>query len=84
MSAFPVDVIDSEALRVIGASATADRAIAEAIRLNRDHANYYFGCGLGYAAKQDYNRAILDFTEAIRLNPKYAGTFINRGNAYYG
>src|SRR3989454_2518083 len=34
-----------------------------------------------YASKRDYDRAIRDYTEALRLNPKYAAAFRNRGRA---
>jgi hypothetical protein len=38
--------------------------------------------GIIYRDKGDTHRAIADFTEAIRLNPKLAGLFVNRGLAY--
>ncbi len=34
------------------------------------------------ANKGDYDRAIADFTEAIRLDPKLGSAFSNRGLAY--
>ena len=34
-----------------------------------------------YHAKGDYDRAIADYTEAIRLNPKYVTAYYNRGLA---
>ena len=34
------------------------------------------------AAKGEYDRAIADFNEAIRLDPKYAVAYNNRGEAY--
>ena len=39
------------------------------------------GWALG-ARKQDYDRAIADYNEAIRLNPKDAIYYANRGNSY--
>ena len=33
--------------------------------------------------KKEYDKAIADYNEAIRLDPKYAGAFNNRGNAWY-
>src|SRR5216117_727816 len=37
--------------------------------------------GNAYAGKRDYDRAIRDYSEALRLNPKYAAAFRNRGRA---
>ena len=33
--------------------------------------------------KGDFDRAVADYNEAIRLDPKYALAYYNRGNAYY-
>src|SRR5438093_13657838 len=38
--------------------------------------------GNAYSTKGDYDRAIQDFDQAIRLNPNYVPAFFNRGNAY--
>ena len=40
--------------------------------------------GSAYGRKGDYDRAIADSTEAIRLDPKDAHAYNNRGHAYYG
>jgi tetratricopeptide (TPR) repeat protein len=42
----------------------------------------YNNRGNAYFAKKDYDRAIADYTEAIRLDPKYVLAYINRGSAY--
>lgn len=34
------------------------------------------------AAANDADRAIADYTAAIRLDPKYANAYFNRGNGY--
>ena len=39
--------------------------------------------GLAYKRKGQWDRAIADYDEAIRLNPDLAETFANRGTAYY-
>ena len=53
-----------------GRDTTADRAIA------------YSSRGNAYRAKGDHDRGIADYSEAIRLNPNFAGFYYNRGLAY--
>jgi tetratricopeptide (TPR) repeat protein len=40
--------------------------------------------GRGYAGKREYDRAIQDYDQAIRLDPDNAPAFSGRGNAYIG
>jgi tetratricopeptide (TPR) repeat protein len=42
----------------------------------------YDNRGIAYANKGDFDRAIVDFNEAIRLDPHNAAAYSNRGNAY--
>jgi len=42
----------------------------------------FYRRGNGYHEKGDYDRAILDYDQAIRLNPSHANAFSNRGVAY--
>src|SRR5215475_15617591 len=35
--------------------------------------------GAGYRLKGDYDRAIADYAQAIKLNPKLVAAFVNRG-----
>jgi tetratricopeptide (TPR) repeat protein len=42
----------------------------------------YSNRGNAYAAKGEYDRAIRDFDESIKLSPNYAKAFNNRGVAY--
>jgi lipoprotein NlpI len=39
--------------------------------------------GNEYRAQGDFNRAIADYSEVIRLNPEFAFVLLNRGVAYY-
>ena len=41
-----------------------------------------FKRGISYAKKGDYDKAIADYTEAIRLDPKDAAAYYNRGTSY--
>ena len=46
-------------------------------------AKEYLIRGDSFSAAQDYAHAILDYDQAIRLNPEYAEAYNNRGYAYY-
>ena len=62
--------------------AACTRAINSGGLHDHDLAVEYYNRGIKYASKGDYDRAIVDYTEAIRLDPKYADAYGNRGNAY--
>jgi len=58
------------------------RAISSGRLHDRDLAVEYYNRGINYSKKGDTDRAIADYTEAVRLDPKYADAYGNRGNAY--
>ena len=35
------------------------------------------------ANKRDYERALADYDQAIKLNPNYPAAYLNRGSIYY-
>jgi len=45
-----------------------------------DLATAFYNRGNAYSTKGDNDRAIRDYDEAIRLNPKFSDAFYNRGN----
>jgi tetratricopeptide (TPR) repeat protein len=51
-------------------------------RYSRLNALAYSSRGSADVIKGDLDRAIVDYTEAIRLYPKYAEAYYNRGTAY--
>jgi len=65
---------------------SGDEAIAactNAIRYTRHGlAVLYNNRGVDWGAKDDNDRAIADYNEAIRLDPTYANMYNNRGNAW--
>ncbi len=55
----------------------------EAIRLDHGSAGVaYQGRGNAWSDKKDYDKAIADYNEAIRLDPGYALAYNSRGNAW--
>lgn len=51
--------------------------------MNPKLAQAYYNRGVTYWHKGNHDRAIADFTEAIRLNPKLAVAYYGRGCAYW-
>jgi lipoprotein NlpI len=48
----------------------------------KELANVFVGRGRAWDGKKDYDRAVADYTEAIRLNPRFALAFYNRAIAW--
>src|SRR5579863_4544332 len=45
-------------------------------------AKAFYDRGLAYVRKSDYDRAIQDYDQALRLNPTFADALYSRGSAY--
>ena len=58
------------------------RVIQSGRENQRDLASAYFNRGLAYGHKGDFDRAIRDFDQAIKINPNYPDALNNRGLAY--
>jgi tetratricopeptide (TPR) repeat protein len=61
----------------------ADCKNAESLSRSPQNALDYVARGKAFGAKRDYDRAISDFSEAIRLDSKLATAFYNRGGILY-
>ena len=57
--------------------------IAGQARNNHTVAKAYFHRGNVYYLKRNYDRAIVNYDNAIRLNPNYLKAYHIRGNAYF-
>jgi len=73
-----------------GNDSTDDQTIAGCTRViqsgrenQRDLASAYFNRGVAYGYKGDFDRAVRDFDQAIKLDPNEAIPLNNRGSAYY-
>jgi len=64
------------ALKYGVATATAVKSL---ITISRSSANGFNARGNAYAEKGDTDRAIADYSEAIRLKPDFARAFCSRG-----
>jgi tetratricopeptide (TPR) repeat protein len=54
------------------------------LRVDFVSATRCYNRGVTSLGRKDYDRAIADFTEAVRCNPKYAFAYYNRAVAYLG
>ena len=69
-------------MRTRATSTARSRDYSESLRLDPTNANDFNRRGVAYYGKKDYDRAIADYDQAIKLNPAYAAALINRGNAW--
>ncbi len=65
------------------AFSACSRAIESESYQASDVAILYNNRGIEYWRKDDNDRAIQDYDQAIKFNPQYAKAFNNRGTAYY-
>src|SRR5882672_1492628 len=71
------------------ANTNPDQKIAVCMRVIEDSTESpanrtiaYNNRGIGYHTKKDYDRAMADYGEAIKLDPKYSRAYYNRGLVY--
>src|ERR1700722_16145941 len=85
----PCHALDQRDLKNCDQSADWDRKVAGCTKLLAEPrlpaaalSTIYAARGTGWAAKNDFARAISDFDESLRLNPKNPVALINRGAAW--
>lgn len=78
-----IPVIASIVIGVIGVIAIAGIGFAVYLQLPTTKAVEFYKRGLEKLEKKDKSGAIREFTEAIKLNPKYAEAYYQRANAHF-
>ncbi|MGH9968776.1 MAG: tetratricopeptide repeat protein [Pyrinomonadaceae bacterium] len=61
----------------------ASASLAQTIQNNPQTADDYFKRGNDFKNKNDYQKAIADYTEALRLDPKLVKALLNRAVAHF-
>ena len=64
--------------------AACSRIIDDASEPVAERVKAFKNRGRGSFNRKDYDRAIADYGEAIKIDPKYGWAYNNRGVAYYG
>lgn len=62
---------------------TASRNVKRKTTSKAKNFDYYYNLGLSFYDKGDLRNSILNYTQAVKLNPRSADAFYNRGVAYY-
>ena len=57
-------------------------AFEKAIAIDSDNAELLFNRGLVHLASRNFNMAILDFSEALKIDPTFKNSYDHRGKAY--
>ncbi|MDR3146958.1 MAG: tetratricopeptide repeat protein [Treponema sp.] len=74
---------DAATRRLVAALASQKTAVRTASYGEGGTAGAFLDRGITLASQGEYDSAIADFTEALRLNPNLAAAYSNRGSAYW-
>lgn len=61
----------------------AIKYFSEAISRSSQSAKLHHYRADAYAMNEEYEKAIIDYDTAVRLNPAYPDTYLDRGNSHY-
>ena len=79
------DTQDCEQMTNPGLKVSACTRILQSGGLKRDaEAAARHHRGVGYLLQSDYDRAIVEFNQALRVDPSYKRSYNSRGNAWKG
>ena len=80
----PKDTSDCEQMTNPGLKVTACSRILQSSPANDAKAAAYHHRGVGLLLQQNFDRAIAEFNEALRIDPTYKRSYNSRGNAFKG
>jgi len=80
---FAAAIAARDALKAVGINNLLEPINQKIDTLNGEkNANYYFSIAYDFASKGDYNKAIENFNEVIKMNPTSLDALLNLGNCY--
>jgi tetratricopeptide (TPR) repeat protein len=82
-SKFQAAIVARDALKKVGINNLLEPLNQKVDTLNGEKdANYYFSIAYDFASKGDYNKAIDNFSEVLKMNPTSLDALLNIGNCY--
>jgi tetratricopeptide (TPR) repeat protein len=80
---FEAAIVARDALKAVGINNLLEPINQKVDTLNGErNANYYFSIAYDFASKGNYNKAIENFNEVLKMNPTSLDALLNLGNCY--
>src|SRR5262245_34670645 len=76
------DIWEAEKAPADAAIAACTRIIASGNTKGDDLATTYYNRAISHRQKNDTDAALSDYNDSIRINPRYAKAYNNRGNVW--